>query len=76
MIKRLRKVGNSNALLLDKPIMELIGLEEDGEVQLIVDGGCLIVAPTNPRTADRQRFEKALERVVAERRELLRKLAE
>ena len=35
MIKPLRKVGNSNALILDKPIMELLGLEEDGQVQLI-----------------------------------------
>ena len=34
MIKRLRKVGNSRALILDKPILELLGLEEGGEVQL------------------------------------------
>ena len=39
MIKQLRKVGNSNALILDKPIMELLGLEEDGQVQLTIQDG-------------------------------------
>jgi len=76
MIKRLRKVGNSNAVLLDKPIMELLGLEEDGRVQLTVDNGSLIVTPVNPHRADPERFEACLERVVGERREVLRKLAE
>jgi antitoxin component of MazEF toxin-antitoxin module len=45
MIERLRKVGNSNALILDRPIMELMGLEEDGEVQLTVHEGSLIITP-------------------------------
>ena len=76
MIKRLRKVGNSNALLLDKPILELLGLEENGEVQLTVDRGSLIVTPANPRPVDKERFEACLERVVAERRDVLKRLAE
>ncbi len=76
MIKHLRKVGNSNALILDRAVMELIGLEEDGEVQLTVREGSLIVTPANPRPVDEKRFEECLSRVVAERREVLRKLAE
>ncbi len=76
MIKRLRKVGNSNALLLDKPIMELVGLEENGQVQLAVSGGSLIVTPVNPRPADPARFEACLDRVVAKRRDVLRRLAQ
>ena len=76
MIKRLRKVGNSNALLLDKPILELLGLPEGGEVQLTVEGGSLIVTPADPRPVDPDRFEACLERVVGDRREALRKLAE
>ena len=76
MIKRLRKVGNSNALLLDKALMELIGLDEGGQVQLTVDGGSLIVTPANPHPVDPERFQASLDRVVAERRNALRKLAE
>jgi antitoxin component of MazEF toxin-antitoxin module len=76
MLKRLRKVGNSSALLLDKPILELLGLEENGRVQLTVEGGSLIVTPANPRPVDEARLEASLDRVVAHRRAALRKLAE
>ncbi len=76
MIKRLRKVGNSNALILDRPLLELLGLEENGEVRLTVEGQSLVVTPTDPRPVDPERFEACLDRVAKDRRELLRKLAE
>ena len=75
VIKKLLKVGNSNALLLDKAVLELMGLEEGGNVQLTVDNGSLIVTPTSPRPVDKKRFQACLDRVVAERREVLRRLA-
>ena len=76
MIKRLRKVGNSNALLLDKAVMELLGLEEGGHVLLKIHDGSLIVTPAEPRLVDKERFEECLDRVVADRRDVLRRLAE
>lgn len=76
MIKRIKKIGNGNALFLDKAILELVGLEEGGEVELTVHNGALIVTPANPRPIDKERFEAALERVVNERREVLRRLAQ
>ncbi len=76
MIKQLKKVGNSNALILDKAIMELVGLEENGEVQLTVHSGSIIITPARPRLVDKERFEACLDRVVTQRREVLRRLAE
>ena len=76
MIKRLKKVGNSNALILDKAILELVGLAEDGEVQITVNNGSIILTPAQPRPVDKARFESCLDRVVEERREVLRRLAE
>lgn len=76
MIKKLRKVGNSNALLLDKAILELLGLEEGGEVQLTVSDGSLVVTPANPRPVDRKKFQACLDQVVEDRREVLKRLAE
>ena len=76
MIKHIKKVGNSNALFLDKALMELVGLEENGEVQLTVQNGSIIVTPARPNPVDKDRFEAALERVVTERRDVLRRLAE
>lgn len=76
MIKRIKKVGNGNALFLDKAILELVGLEEGGEVQLTVHEGSIVIAPAYPKPVSKERFEAALERVATERREVLRRLAE
>lgn len=76
MIQQLRKVGNDNALVLDKAIMDLIGLEEDGQVLVTVSDGSLVITPVNPKRVSQERFEAALNRVVSERREVLKRLAE
>jgi antitoxin component of MazEF toxin-antitoxin module len=76
MIKKLRKVGNSSAIILDRTVMEMVGLEESGEVQLTVRDGSIIVTPANPRLADPAAFAKALELVVSRRKSALKKLAE
>lgn len=76
MIKKVKKVGNSNALILDKALMELVGLEENGEVQVTVNNGSIIITPARPRPVDMKRFETCLDRLVKERRKVLRRLAE
>ena len=47
MIKTLTKVGNSHALVIDKPLMEALGIEHDTPLQLTVSGNSLIVTPAN-----------------------------
>ena len=76
MIKQLKKVGNSNAVILDKAIMELVGLEENDELQLSVHHGSIILTPTDPKQVDMIRFEACLNRVVTKRRDVLRRLAQ
>lgn len=76
MIKRISKVGNSSALILDRALMELVGLKEGGEVQLTVQSGSIIITPARPVPVDPDRFAAALEKVVTERRDVLRRLAE
>ena len=76
MIKQLRKVGNSNALILDKPILELLGLEEDGQVQLTIQDGNLIVTPTRPQQLDPKNLKEKLDYIVKKRKKVLKRLAE
>ncbi|MFN0051373.1 MAG: AbrB/MazE/SpoVT family DNA-binding domain-containing protein [Planctomycetales bacterium] len=76
MIKQLRKVGNSQALILDKPILELLGLKEKGRVQLSVTNGSLVVTPVQPTAADEEQFEECLERVMTSRHKLLKRLSQ
>jgi len=76
MIKQLRKVGNSNALILDKPILELLGLEEGGQVQLTIQDGNLIVTPANPKLVDVKNIQQKLDYVMKKRQKVLRRLAQ
>lgn len=47
MIKTLQKHGNSQALVLDKPILEALGITSDTPLQLTISGNSLIIAPAN-----------------------------
>ncbi len=44
MLKKLVKYGNSTALVLEKPILELMGMEEGAFVKISTDGKSLIIA--------------------------------
>jgi antitoxin component of MazEF toxin-antitoxin module len=76
MIKKLRKVGNSNALILDKPILELLGLEEGGQVQLTIQDGTLIVTPARPQLVSPEEMRTKLEYVIKKRKAVLKRLAQ
>ena len=76
MIKQLKKVGNGQALFLDRALMDLVGLRPGSEVQVVVDGGSLIITPAHRSEMPQVDFEAALEDVVTEYREVLKRLAE
>jgi len=76
MIKQLKKVGNGQALFLDRTLMDLVGLEAGGEVQITVDAGSLIIAPTQPEYLTLDQVRHALDEVVEEYGDVLQRLAE
>lgn len=47
MIKRLQKHGNSVALIIEKPVMQALGITEDTPLQVTVNGNALVVTPAN-----------------------------
>ena len=60
MVKTLTRHGNSYALIIDKPILELLHIEPDTPIEIRTDGNVLVLAPR--RDPERQaRFEEALE---------------
>lgn len=75
MIKQLRKVGNSTALLLDKPILELLGINDRAQVQLTVTSGSLVITPVNPQPVSAEEFQANLDRVIADWGGVLKRLA-
>ena len=47
MIKKLQKHGNSMALLIEKPMMEALGITEDTPLQVNISGQSLVVTPAD-----------------------------
>ena len=47
MLKTLKKHGNSHALVIEKGLMETLGIEADTPLQVTVSGHSLIVTPAN-----------------------------
>ena len=47
MIKTLKKHGNSMALVIEKPMMEALGINEETPLQVTVSGNALVVTPAN-----------------------------
>ncbi len=45
MLKKLVKYGNSNALILDKAILELLNIKEGSTIKIKTDGKSLIITP-------------------------------
>jgi antitoxin MazE len=59
MIKKLSKHGNSLALVIDRSILELLGIDEKTSLELSTDGESLVVAPVRDKKR-KQKFEAAL----------------
>ena len=63
MIKTLSKHGNSQALVLSKDLLALLGVEEGGSVRIAFEGRKMIVTPAHVN-ADDEEFDRAMERIL------------
>jgi antitoxin component of MazEF toxin-antitoxin module len=62
MIKKLVRHGNSRALIIDKPILELLGADENSEFTIVTDGRSLTITPVKSDEQERRlAFEYAAE---------------
>jgi antitoxin component of MazEF toxin-antitoxin module len=58
MLKKLTRHGNSLALVIDKPILDLLKIGADTQLDISTDGRRLIVAPAE-QSARRGKFDAA-----------------
>lgn len=76
MVKQLRKSKKGSTLFLGNTILELMGLHEEGLVTLTLNHGCLVISPVNPSPVSDERFQACLDRVIAERGDVLKNLSD
>jgi antitoxin component of MazEF toxin-antitoxin module len=67
MIKHLQKIGNSRGVVLDRPILELLKVPEDGSFEITHVRGGLFLKPVSR--------ESLCEKISARHRKSLDKLA-
>lgn len=58
MVKKLTKHGNSLALVIDRPILDLLKIDPNTALDVSTDGKQLIVAPSKP-SVRRKKFDAA-----------------
>ena len=74
MIKKLVSHGNSAALIIDRPIMDLLNVDMSTPLEITTDGRNLIISPVES-TAREKKIKAALEKVNKKHGKTLRKLA-
>lgn len=75
MIKKLSAHGNSSAVIIDKPILDMLKITPKTSLELSTDGVNIIISPVRGKARDGE-FRQALESVNRAHAKTLKKLAE
>ena len=75
MKKRLIRHGNSLALVIDKPVLEMLRISADTPLELTTDGDSLLISPVRDE-ARQERLRTALGKINGKFGDDLRRLAE
>jgi antitoxin component of MazEF toxin-antitoxin module len=75
MKKKLTRTGNSVALVLEKPLLEQLGLDENSEVEISTNGDVLVMTPLR-ENGRRRKLQKILKELDEQYAGVFRRLAE
>lgn len=75
MIKNLVKHGNSWALVIDRPILELLKMRPEDPVEITTDGTTMTIAPAS-LAEKKARITDARKKINAKHKAAFKKLAE
>lgn len=75
MVKKLTKHGNSYALVIDKPILDLLKATPETPFEIVTDGRSLVLTPAREDKEERE-FQEAVTMVHERFGNAMKKLAE
>jgi antitoxin component of MazEF toxin-antitoxin module len=64
MIKTLTPIGNSLGIVIERPILELLEIDRDTQLEVRTDGESLIIRPIRETPRARARVQKSAKRVL------------
>jgi len=74
MTKRLQAIGNSAGIIIDRPILDMLGITSETELDLKTDGRSLIITPVED-SRRRAKLKKIQAKTLKNHSETFRKLA-
>lgn len=74
MKKKLIAIGNSLGLIIERPILDLLDIDRDTELEIKTDGDGLIIRPI--RKNHLQRVQNSMQKMIEVHDKTLAKLAE
>jgi len=74
MVKTLVKHGNSYALIIDKPIMDLLNINPKTPLSIATDGKLMVISRADPKR--RKKLDAAFDDTVKNYGSMLKRLAE
>jgi antitoxin component of MazEF toxin-antitoxin module len=74
--KKLTKHGNSYALIIERPILELLGIDSNTLLQISTpDGSSIVITPVKSKI-QKKKFASSLQKINRKYHRVLKKLAE
>ena len=74
MIKKMVQHGNSSAIIIEKPLMELLHINSETPLEIITDGKNLIISPVQNKER-LNKLENTLDKINQKHKNTLQKLA-
>jgi antitoxin component of MazEF toxin-antitoxin module len=75
MRKNLSVIGNSLGLIIEKPILDILGITRDTELEVTTDGRRLVIEPAE-RKDQTERVRNISKKLIKTHEKTFRKLAE
>jgi putative addiction module antidote len=75
MSKKLTKHGNSLALIIDKPLLQMLNISEKTSLELLIEDGALIVRPMRQKRRSKKDIKAIAQEIMKEYADVFHKLA-
>jgi len=76
MSKKLTRHGNSLALIIDKPLLQLLNISEKTNLELLIEDGALVVRPVKKQTKrSKAEIKQIAQEIIDEYADVFKKLA-
>ncbi len=75
MQKRLTKIGNSLGIVLDRPLLEKLGVDAETDLEVSTDGSVILISPVRSKRRD-AKLKRVTDRVFDAYAGAFKKLAE